>query len=210
MAQTMRATPFNCWPKPSNIATLPPSLTPGPLSHALDSYVQAVGTPSDRGCAECLHVSRVKFQADPGAKIIAADESLKNLNKDLNDLLRAFHAAENVVTAVESCNGPPKASFREIVRSNSDPEEKEAREAERNDVWRRAVVQRKKLVTLGLVKDIKAKGAFQDVFKKAGRAQEKRVSELGAGPSGSFVANYISHSQGGVCPRFPGADQRGP
>jgi len=89
-----------------------------------------------------------------------------NLKRDLNDMMRAIHIAESVVGTTTG-TGPPKASLRELIRHNSAPEDREAAENERADVWRQAQTQRKKLVTLGLVKDAKDKNSYIEVFRKA-------------------------------------------
>ena len=74
--------------------------------------------------------------------------------RDLNEMMRVIHIAESVV-GTDASKGPPKASLRELVRHDSALEDREAAENERADVWRRAQAQRKKLVTLGLIKEAK-------------------------------------------------------
>jgi len=111
-------------------------------------------------------------EADPHAKLTHNDdnEGKGNLMKDLNEMMRAIHIAEAVVGASAS-KGPPKATLRELVRHNSAAEDREAAETERADVWRQAQAQRKKLVTLGLLKDPKKKESYKAVFNKSAQAR---------------------------------------
>ncbi len=91
--------------------------------------------------------------------------------------MRSLHAAENVVKA----GGPslPKPSLRELCRQQSDSADPRAAAAERNDVWKRAAAQRKKLISLGLVKEPTKLAGYQDLLKKTpegkfvGRAGEE-------------------------------------
>ena len=105
-------------------------------------------------------------ETDMAARLMSGEE-LQDLTRDLNEMMRAIHVAESVVTVGGGTGGPPKASLRELVRSNSAPEDKECAAAERADVWKRAQTQRKKLVTLGLVKNPTQAKAYAEVFKKA-------------------------------------------
>jgi hypothetical protein len=106
-------------------------------------------------------------ESDPHTKhCLDSLDDKYNLKRDLNDMMRAIHIAESVVGA-NAGTGPPKASLRELIRHNSAPEDREAAEKERADVWRQAQTQRKKLVTLGLVKDAKDKNSYTEVFRKA-------------------------------------------
>ncbi len=111
-------------------------------------------------------ITNLAKESDPLAKLSADGADLGDLTRDLNDMMRAIHIAEAVV-GTGSDTGPPKASLRELVRHNSAPEDREAAETERTDVWRRAQAQRKKLVTLGLVKDAKNKNSYAEVFRRA-------------------------------------------
>ena len=90
--------------------------------------------------------------------------------KDLGDAMRALHAAGSVVT-IESV--VPMASLRELVRRVSDPDgdlankvDPVAAQCERDDVWKRAVVQRKKFVTFSVVSNPRAENAYRDAEKK--------------------------------------------
>lgn len=115
-------------------------------------------------------VNALASENDMAAKIMSGDE-LQDLTRDLNEMMRAIHVAECVVPSCGGGAGPPRASLRELVRHNSAPEDQESAEAERADVWRRAQTQRKKLVTLGLVKNPKDKTSYAEVFKKASAAR---------------------------------------
>ena len=84
---------------------------------------------------------------------------------DLKELMRSLHAAENVVKATGSV---PQASLRSLVRQHSDGADPKAVEAERADVWKRAQTQRRKFVTLALVKNATAKASYQEVLNKRG------------------------------------------
>ena len=95
---------------------------------------------------------------------------------DLKELLRSLHAAENVVKASTAM---PSVSLRTLVRQHSDGADPKAAEAERADVWRRAQAQRRKLVTLGVVKDNTSKAAYQEVLKKKGGEAAKFVGQVG-------------------------------
>ena len=110
-------------------------------------------------------------ESDMPGKLNSSEDELEDLTKDLNEMMRAIQMAESVVSTSGAGNGPPKASLRELVRSNSAPEDREAAEAERADVWKRAQAQRKKLVTLGLVKNPKDKASYMEVFKKSAAAR---------------------------------------
>jgi hypothetical protein len=88
------------------------------------------------------------------------DEAMGELGKDLKDMMRALQASE-VVTS--STNGLPQQSIRELVRNNSDGGiESEEAVHERQEVWKKAVAQRKKFVTFGLVKTPKIITGFQE------------------------------------------------
>ena len=116
-------------------------------------------------------ITALAKESDPHTKFNAESEDDKSpLMRDLNEMMRAIHIAESVV-GTDASKGPPKASLRELVRHNSAPEDREAAENERADVWRRAQAQRKKLVTLGLVKEAKNKNSYMEVFKKAAAAR---------------------------------------
>ena len=81
----------------------------------------------------------------------AADVSnLGNLGKEMLEVFKAIEHNEAVIGASGSL-GAPKESLRELCRKGSDTNA-EDRAAERADVWKRCVQQRKKLVTLGIAK----------------------------------------------------------
>ena len=103
---------------------------------------------------------------DQMARLVSGEE-LPDLTRDLNEMMRAIHVAENVISSSGGGTCAPKASLRELVRHNSAPEDRESAAAERNDVWKRAVAQRKKLVTLGLHKNPKTAEGFTEVFRKS-------------------------------------------
>ena len=115
-------------------------------------------------------VNALAVENDMMAKMASGDE-LEDLTRDLNEMMKAIHVAESVVSSSGGGAGPPKASLRELVRHNSSPEDRESAVSERADVWKRAQTQRKKLVTLGLVKNATGAKAYAEVFKKASAAR---------------------------------------
>lgn len=70
-------------------------------------------------------ISTLAGEADLVAKLAANDDSLGELRKELNDVMRAIRVAESVV-AIGTGSGPPKASLRELVRSSSAPDDRAA------------------------------------------------------------------------------------
>ena len=118
----------------------------------------------DNGYEKAIQI--LASEVDAYGKISSDSDSLGDLGKDLNEMMRSIHVAESVVGASKGGSGPPKASLRELVRKNSAPEDREAAETERADVWKRAQVQRKKLVSLTLVKDPSKKDSYFECFKK--------------------------------------------
>ena len=109
-------------------------------------------------------------ETDAVAKLIMPDGlDLGDLGRDLNEMMRAINAAESVISSTG--NAPPRASLRELVRNSSHAEDRDAVETERADIWRQAVAQRKKLVTLGLTKNPKNPTGYAEVFKKAATAR---------------------------------------
>ena len=136
----------------------------GKLPKAGIMFAETLRKLYDNGYDEAIQV--LAAESDPLAKLATGTEDLGDLGKDLNEMMRAIHVAESVV-GTRGGAGPPTASLRELVRHNSAPEDREAAETERTDVWKRAQAQRKKLITLGLVKDAKCKDSYAEVFKKA-------------------------------------------
>ena len=106
-------------------------------------------------------------------------ESLGSLGQDLKEAMRALHAAESVVGTTASGQAP-MPSLRDLVRQVSDGGDAEAAKTERQDVWKRAVAQRKKYVTLHLVKKPNLSQSYDDAVKRhtafsnfTGKAGEK-------------------------------------
>ena len=64
-------------------------------------------------------------------------------------------------------------SLRDLVRQKSEPEGRSAEDirAQRAQIWKKAVAQRKKLVQFGIVKNAKSADSYAETFKKAGPAQ---------------------------------------
>ena len=106
---------------------------------------------------------------NPTSVLHAMDEqTLGVFAKDITERLRALHASDSVVS-MSSEAAAPKATLRELVCSTSDGDDREQAAAERQDVWKRAVANRKKLVSLVQVQDPKIKnelhGCPQQVFQ---------------------------------------------
>ena len=97
-------------------------------------------------------------------------DKMKDLGKDMQEIVKAAHVASDVVGTLA---GPPKASLRELVRRSSEAgdHDRDAARVERADVWKRAVAQRKKLITLLTVKDSKKAGSYTEAFRKCGACQ---------------------------------------
>jgi hypothetical protein len=92
-------------------------------------------------------------------------DQLKPFAKDVTELMRALHTPETVVS-LDAGAGAPKATLRDLARHASDGGDDEAAAAERQDVWNRAVSQRKKLVTLTVVKNIRARASYMEALSK--------------------------------------------
>lgn len=85
----------------------------------------------------------------------------------LQELLRALHAAEQVISA--SSSRAPQTSLRQLVRSASgedDEEDTAAKKQEREEVWRKAVAQRKKLVTFTSLPAARTEATIREALKK--------------------------------------------
>ena len=94
-------------------------------------------------------------------------ENMKEMGKDMQEIVKVAHVASDVVG---TSSGPPRASLRELVKRSSDAgdHDREAARIERADVWKRAVAQRKKLVTLLTIKDAKKAASYTEAFRKSG------------------------------------------
>jgi hypothetical protein len=101
-------------------------------------------------------------EANAEAALNSLGDSLGDLGKDLKEMMRALNASE-VVTGLGG--GVPEPSLRELVRRSSGEggagNDAEAA-VERAEVWKKAVGQRKKFVTFGLVKQPRTVVGFQD------------------------------------------------
>ena len=82
--------------------------------------------------------------ADPEKALVDLEgDALGTLAKDIRELLRTLHAGEDIISS--SHTSAPKVSLRQLVRSTSENGEGDQQvvQQEREDVWRRAVIQRK-------------------------------------------------------------------
>ncbi len=89
------------------------------------------------------------------------EKELGHLATDILEVMRSVRAAETVV-GLGGGSGPPKATLRDLVRQACTGRDEEAAAMERQDVWNRAVAQRKKLVTLALVRNPKSHASYQE------------------------------------------------
>ena len=83
--------------------------------------------------------------ADPEKALVDLEgDALGTLAKDIRELLRTLHAGEDIISS--SATSAPKVSLRQLVKHTSDAgeDDHQAVQQEREDVWRRAVNQRKK------------------------------------------------------------------
>ena len=69
-------------------------------------------------------------------------ESLGALRDDIKETMKVLHTAEAVVST-KNCGQAPQPTLRSLVRQMSDGADDESAKAERQDVWKRAVAQRK-------------------------------------------------------------------
>ena len=120
-------------------------------------------------------VHALALEKQPEEVLHALDEKgiLGDLGKELRELVRALDTSEQVVSSTGK-PGVPKQTLRELVRQSSNTDNAEEAAAERADVWKRSVAHRKKLVTLGLVKDAKKSASYSELFKKAGAVRNFR------------------------------------
>ncbi len=107
--------------------------------------------------------------------------------KDLAEAMRTLHAAGAVVRSDSSA--APRATLRELVRQKSDggDDEESAKAAaqERNDIWRKAVLQRKKFAAFSCVTNV-TEASLKDAEKKC--AQMLKAAAGGAGDRANVVA----------------------
>ena len=85
------------------------------------------------------------------------------LAKDIREVLRTLHACEDVISS-SAAGSAPKASLRELVKRTSDAggEDTNVVVQEREEVWRKAVAHREKLVTFAFVQ---SKTMFQSLMR---------------------------------------------
>ena len=86
------------------------------------------------------------------------EQQLGTYVTELKECMKCLRAAESVLSG--STTKAPQPSLRELARQASDTADAETARNERADVWKRAVAQRKKLVTLSLVKNPRAKASY--------------------------------------------------
>ena len=111
-------------------------------------------------------VTAIALSDQPLQLLHAMDEqTLGAYAKDMAELLKSLHANDSVV-GLSSTVAAPKASLRELVRATSDGGDKEQAAAERQDVWKRAVANRKKLVTLVQVKSPRQRASYLEALNK--------------------------------------------
>ena len=90
---------------------------------------------------------------------------------DLNEVLRALNTAQTVVGT--SGSSAPAPSLRDLVRQKSDPSGREEDvKAQREEIWKKAVAQRKKLVKLKMVQNPKSVASYASAFRNAGETQD--------------------------------------
>ena len=96
--------------------------------------------------------------------------------QDLDELLKALNTAQAVVGT--SGGSAPTPSLRDLVRQKSDPSgSAEDVKVQREQVWKKAVVQRQKLVKLRLVMNPKSPAAYADSFRTAGETQDWKATK---------------------------------
>lgn len=111
-------------------------------------------------------ISNIALETNIAEMLQSLDsESLGPLRDDMKEMMKMLHAAESVVSS-KACGQAPMPTLRNLVRQHSDGADAEAAKAERQDVWKRAVAQRKKFVTLAQVKNPRARASYQEVLKK--------------------------------------------
>ena len=98
-------------------------------------------------------------------QVLSQQTDLKQLGTDLKDLARALAASESVL-GVGSSTKAPKPTLRELVRQTSEGKDPEAAAIERQDIWKRAVAQRKKMAGLYKVEKPKVKASYHEIFSK--------------------------------------------
>jgi hypothetical protein len=119
------------------------------------------------------HASPQSVVTDQEASVLGA------FAKDVGEVLRALHTSGEVVSS-DSTAAPPQATLRQLVRQKSDDGDVDqaAASAERGEVWRKAVAQRKKLVALTLVQSQpRTEQALRDAEKK-GTTSLQHASKL--------------------------------
>ena len=89
-------------------------------------------------------IAAIAFEANITEMLQALDPAgpLGALRDDIKEMMKMLHAAESVVSSRGSGQAP-MPTLRNLVRQHSDGADAEAAKAERQDVWRRAVAQRK-------------------------------------------------------------------
>ena len=91
--------------------------------------------------------------------------------KDLDDLLKALNTAQAVVET--SGGSAPTLCLRDLLRQKSDPLAAEDVSSQRDEVWKKTVAQRRKLIRLRLVKgNAKTVAAYAESFRNAGETQD--------------------------------------
>ncbi len=98
-------------------------------------------------------------------QLLSAQTDLKQLGTDLKELATSLAASENVM-GIGASTKAPKPTLRELVRRTSEGNDPEAAAIERQDLWKRAVAQRKKMVALHKVENKKKKDSYNDIFEK--------------------------------------------
>ena len=96
--------------------------------------------------------------------------------QDLDELLKALNTAQAVVGT--SGGSAPTPSLRDLVRQKSDPSgSADDVKEQREQVWKKAVLQRQKLVRLRLVTNPRSPVAYADSFRTAGETQDWKATK---------------------------------
>ena len=108
---------------------------------------------------------RLLAEVQSPEQLLSAQTDLKQLGTDLKELATSLSASENVM-GIGASTKAPKPSLRELVRRSSESNDPEAAAVERQDLWKRAVAQRKKMAVLHKVENKKKKESYTEIFEK--------------------------------------------
>ena len=108
---------------------------------------------------------RLLAESQTPEQLLSAQTELKQLGTDLKELATSLAASENVM-GIGASTTAPKPTLRELVRRTSEGNDPEAAAIERQDLWKRAVAQRKKMAVLHKVENMKKKESYNAIFEK--------------------------------------------